>query len=806
MGKKSRGKKNKKMIRMPVDEVLQYGPLRIERCGRFVRFSNNSSPEQHAEILRLSAEENKKVLLEFPGEVARLQSLITKHDPVELMHRATYMVLPLFMKYSFENEYGSEETRYLPALEYIQYLIARTSQNTDKKGVTEEEWNEIWGQVMKIMTLTQTFLFTRKTSANPPSEIDELRFFLDGMRLGIRVHQYPFFLKQYWKNSLTPYERWIKEVYGTDVDNIIKGLSEIDAYQKTGVIDRYRQSVAAIEVLRERLLKKGFSISPDASVEELEETRAALSTEEFQLLNEDAQEKARLTFTSAVFDVTDVTSLPKSILSLLSVKPGESISAPHENQKDDDLSPLSTSILHYKPFLEADGRFYTFYHSGFEDRIAEIIESDMYARFPTKVSELAKQRSDAAELISKNLLASLVKPDFVYQNIYYPNPDEIGDLTELDILLGVDDVLFIVEVKAGGFSEGASRGAPKSMEREFSDLIIKGQHQSERAEKYIKSAPQVEFFDESGKRALFTIKQADFRRIFRIIVTRERLGWVGARIVALSVLDPGLSRAFPWHVSVDDLQVIGELFKDSEIRFVHFLEQRLQASSEVALSQHDEIDHVALYNSLNQYHELSFKDVDRTTFDASYMRSIDTYFIEKSKGENPQVPTQILSEKVSLLLEAIRNSKLSGRFEAASMILGMGEDSRNGLERALEHLILGLSEKKLRTARIPFTEEYGFTVTYAEGQYLHEELVRSAALMKQGRCQRWLVIGLEMGYQFKIGRITRIFPSMFSESELASGRLHLEETTQKIVEKEGVGRNDPCPCASGKKYKKCHGY
>ena len=78
--------------------------------------------------------------------------------------------------------------------------------------------------------------------------------------------------------------------------------------------------------------------------------------------------------------------------------------------------------------------------------------------------------------------------------------------------------------------------------------------------------------------------------------------------------------------------------------------------------------------------------------------------------------------------------------------------------------------------------------------------------MKQGRCQRWLVIGLEMGYQFKIGRITRIFPSMFSESELASGRLHLEETTQKIVEKEGVGRNDPCPCASGKKYKKCHGY
>jgi preprotein translocase subunit SecA len=33
------------------------------------------------------------------------------------------------------------------------------------------------------------------------------------------------------------------------------------------------------------------------------------------------------------------------------------------------------------------------------------------------------------------------------------------------------------------------------------------------------------------------------------------------------------------------------------------------------------------------------------------------------------------------------------------------------------------------------------------------------------------------------------------------------EEKQKTVKREGkkVGRNDPCPCGSGKKYKKCHG-
>jgi preprotein translocase subunit SecA len=28
---------------------------------------------------------------------------------------------------------------------------------------------------------------------------------------------------------------------------------------------------------------------------------------------------------------------------------------------------------------------------------------------------------------------------------------------------------------------------------------------------------------------------------------------------------------------------------------------------------------------------------------------------------------------------------------------------------------------------------------------------------------------------------------------------------QKVVEQPKIGRNDPCPCGSGKKYKNCHG-
>jgi len=71
-----------------------------------------------------------------------------------------------------------------------------------------------------------------------------------------------------------------------------------------------------------------------------------------------------------------------------------------------------------------------------------------------------------------------------------------------------------VEAKAGGFSKSASRGAEESLKDEFSDLIIEGQRQSERAERYIKSNNEVSFYDETGRREVHRLKYSDFRRYF----------------------------------------------------------------------------------------------------------------------------------------------------------------------------------------------------------------------------------------------------------------------------------------------------
>lgn len=576
-------------------------------------------------------------------------------------------------------------------------------------------------------------------------------------------------------------------------------------YHHTGILDQYRESAQLTQSLMEKLLAEGYAIGPGESEEDHRRTLEALASNEFSQQHANVRAQLERTLTAALFDITDLTTLPSALLSLLSVTPGEAILTCLTGPGHDDMSPLSTSVLHYKPFLQVKGKVYSFLHSGFEDRIAEIIEADLFEKRPKLVPEMVKRRSDLLEAETISLVASIVKPEFALHSVYYPNPDQPGNLTELDGLVGADDLLFLIEVKAGGFSTAASRGAPKSMIQEFQDLIGEGQRQSERAEKYIRSGPEVAFFDESGKNERVRIKGASFRRIFRIVVTKEDLGWVGARLATLSVLDPALSASLPWHIAIDDLRAVADLFEGNEIRFAHYLEQRLEANEESALSQNDELEHIALYNKMNRYHHLPVEKADRFTFDASYMREIDHYFMDRSAGGTPPTPTQAMPLRMRELIGALQDSRLAGRFEVGSIVLSMSGAARRELERGLGQLESSRAAGRPCTIRLPFSEvAVGLSITHAGGTYLHEELTRSAVQMKRAGCYRWVVVQLGDDADLSVKRIELITPGRFPNGELRSSEEYIEKQVHGLIASLQPKGNDRCPCGSGKKFKKCH--
>ncbi len=44
-----------------------------------------------------------------------------------------------------------------------------------------------------------------------------------------------------------------------------------------------------------------------------------------------------------------------------------------------------------------------------------------------------------------------------------------------------------------------------------------------------------------------------------------------------------------------------------------------------------------------------------------------------------------------------------------------------------------------------------------------------------------------------------------AELQMVGGDGSANGSNKQVIKNDKVGRNDPCPCGSGKKYKKCHG-
>jgi len=93
------------------------------------------------------------------------------------------------MEIRSENELDGEESLFLPTVEYLQYLIARTQPAADGVAPTEEEWTEALGPGAQGDAPDPNTSPHWGAAKNAPREIDMLRFMIDSQRLAVRVNQ-----------------------------------------------------------------------------------------------------------------------------------------------------------------------------------------------------------------------------------------------------------------------------------------------------------------------------------------------------------------------------------------------------------------------------------------------------------------------------------------------------------------------------------------------------------------------------------------------------------------------------------------
>jgi hypothetical protein len=136
----------------------------------------------------------------------------------------------------------------------------------------------------------------------------------------------------------------------------------------------------------------------------------------------------------------------------------------------------------------------------------------------------------------------------------------------------------------------------------------------------------------------------------------------------------------------------------------------------------------------------------------------------------------------------------------------MGQDGRNEVERSVAALEARRVAGGQPSFHMPFSQlGVGLSLSYASDANLGEERARCAARMLQGGNKRWILVQFDNEASCVVKSIHAITPTTLNEADLARGRAYIDQQVATRAAEREIGRNERCPCGSGKKYKVCHG-
>jgi hypothetical protein len=271
-----------------------------------------------------------------------------------------------------------------------------------------------------------------------------------------------------------------------------------------------------------------------------------------------------------------------------------------------------------------------------------------------------------------------------------------------------------------------------------------------------------------------------------------------------------------WAVSIDDLRVYADVFENPLV-FLHYVEQRIEAFQSAVVQSDDEFDHLGLYLKHNHYSkyaaEMQRESSARISF-VGYRSKIDKFFSERMYDAKAPCPLkQTMPPRILEILQWLSCTAMPGRTEMAAYILDLDDASRAGIAGSIDAELA--TQPRIRRSR-PFSTHAGVNLTVfcwkdsCARRKIALALEHARVVHLLGDQTRRLL--LELSYTdndslrtiawewVKLANIPRVeLPLLRAKAE----QLRHERLDRTRSEKGSIKRNDPCPCGSGKKFKRC---
>lgn len=801
------------------DDGFEIGPFRMMRFGKMNVLQNRMSKDQHAGSMERLASRHPEVCDEIDEAVRRIAATVARFSPLPLLHRAYWEYLPSAMGICSEIEVGREglEKRFI--VEYLQSVICAVSPlAAQDEQPTEDEWKALTTDIASLLNKIFSEYFMTHTAWAKRNDVDfdeqRERFSVQAQVhwLGVRGDRYLCHDLPHFHDLLSPHDTEFVHLFGISSEEILRGIERIIRNFTRGPRDAMEELDAfqhrMLDALQEHEDSTGDTGVPADLMDKV------IRTNGWQEWRDKVLGDA---IGYGLFDMEAATGWPRTLLDSLSWQPGEDAAF---------LAagafcgwPLRVLPIWKRPFIKIDGRYYAFSIYALTDHGYRIFQRTLVNLDPAYRETWNVRQKEVSEALPLSLLSRLLPTAKTHQSVYYKwpiGPSGTKQWCETDGLLIYDDHLIVLEVKAGAFTHTPPSSDFLAHIESLDALLRAPSEQTDRFCAYLESEPRVAIYD-SEHRQIGVLEQGSFRCITRCCVTLDQLTEFAARAENLNELGVNVGSSPVWTVSVDDLRVFADVI-DSPLIFCHFLEQRAKAFLSPALQTDDELDHLALYLSHNHYSTYAEDfEFDTPVHWHGYREGLDRYFSAKAGGDPSDVPGQPIPTRLREIIDVLARANASGRCKAAAWILDMGGDFRIQASTLIDQV---LEEQQRLGRQKPATCIGEIPITFycsVEGVVRHDDhLVKlhTLATLKLSHESERLALKLDYSPDKRLQAVSPIFFSdrdveTIDEKELAGySQRMVDKRFQTHFAKTGrhkIGQNEPCPCGSRKKYKRCCG-
>ncbi|SER45831.1 SEC-C motif-containing protein [Halopseudomonas bauzanensis] len=702
----------------------------------------------------------------------------------------------------------------------LEYVHAVLASDADPVNVTFDEarCTELYELGRKLRE--KAMFFAMVTSANTKDGVfgpdtADIEFRVKSTWVMLRGNRYQVLEGEFYRYVLMPHDDVLKEVYGVGAADIAEGFQAMADATRTGHSEAVREIMAQFEAAQ------AFAAAESKPLENVMEAWMATNAEQSKTVGRAIDDM----FRGGVANVSRHTRLPPTLLADLAYQRGEET----EFFAVGDFSgtPYRTLPARKKPLIQLGSDYYAVDPCFTRDAGYRALLYNLLQRKPDYRKTFEDRQKQMSEAAFSDILAAQLPGAKVFQEVYYKDPTS-KQWSENDTLILIDDVLFLVEAKAGAAATIASPALDFGRHAQsVQDLVLKAYKQCERFFNYLNSEDEVPLYYRTGGRYEECARVC--RSVYRVMVpiglTVESFSPFSTYCKELPQVEPLLGQHAFVSLSIDELFVL-KRFLPTPGEFIHYMEVRQAVAGMRRAHLFDEFDHLGAYLKKNRFDqdiadELKDDKVNMLIWDG--MSDIIDRSFEGEDWESGPFPTQDFPEEVLKLLGALDGNRASGWLLAESSIRNLGGEGRNDLAKMLSDLRQTLNLHPARYFTLSGDSESLFIWLQRHGRLIDWTKVNDKASAAALSLKVSNVIGIVAevsgdGIYHRAQSFSVHIPKERTEenahiyegaarvaNRARSVNLGLQEKVMPVVGDKKIGRNEPCPCGGGKKYKRCHG-